>query len=177
VPVSSGRKKKGLAKMAAHVGPNMTPMVDIVMCILIFFMMTMTFTGTELFLTSNMVVQPAGLGTDKSLKVDMPAVRVEITLKLQEDGTTIMHADNVQFTDWMPVGRPDSEIDETSRDRQASLNNDITKKLSELHKAGLSSDALVILRPKGDVPYADLIKVYDACMRAHFAKVAFGPAS
>ena len=162
--------------MAAHVGPNMTPMVDIVMCILIFFMLSMTFTGSELFLTSNMVVGEKGLGTEKKT-VDMPAVRVELTMKLQEGGTTIVKADTARFAGWLQVGRPDSEKDETKRETETGLNDRIAAELRSLHDAGLSDDALVILRPRGEIPYSDVIKVYDACMKARFAKVAFGPAS
>ena len=37
----------------AHGGPNMTPMVDVVMCILIFYMLSATFANPDLFLTNN----------------------------------------------------------------------------------------------------------------------------
>ena len=167
--------KKGLKKMAAHVGPNMTPMVDIVMCILIFFMLGSTFLNPEVFLTSNMVVGEKGLGSEKKT-VDMPAVRVEVVMKEQTDGSTIVKADNAQFTNWLQVGRPDSASDD-KRAEQSAYNDAIAGELRKLHDAGLSDDALVILRPRGQVPYEDVIKVYDACMRARFAKVAFGPAT
>ena len=52
-------------KKMAHVGPNMTPMVDVVMCILIFFMLGSTFLQTEMFLQSSMpAIDKAGLGTE-----------------------------------------------------------------------------------------------------------------
>ncbi len=51
-----------LTKMSANVGPNMTPMVDVVMCILIFFMLGSSLTP-ELFLQSNTAIDKTGLAT------------------------------------------------------------------------------------------------------------------
>ena len=51
----TGRRGRG----AAHFGPNMTPMVDVVMVILIFFMASAAFVGEEWFLFAAIPVQAA----------------------------------------------------------------------------------------------------------------------
>ena len=65
-------------------GPNMTPMVDIVMVILIFLMLAGSFVGAEHYLVSNMPFSAAGAGDVKAppgfipdepldIRVDSPA--------------------------------------------------------------------------------------------------------
>ena len=58
---------KGPMKKMAHVGPNMTPMVDVVMVILIFFMTWMSFVGAEWFLRTALPKQGAQSDTTARL--------------------------------------------------------------------------------------------------------------
>ena len=52
--------------MTVNVGPNMTPMVDVVMCILIFFMLGTSLASPELFLKSHTAaIDKAGLGSEQ----------------------------------------------------------------------------------------------------------------
>ncbi|MCP2732564.1 biopolymer transporter ExbD, partial [Limnofasciculus baicalensis] len=44
------RKRNALAQHDLHYGPNMTPMVDVVMVILVFFMASAVFLGPEWYL-------------------------------------------------------------------------------------------------------------------------------
>src|SRR4051794_7534069 len=75
------RRRRPLKKMAAHVGPNMTPMVDVVMCILIFFMLGSSFVVPELFLKSNTAaIDKAGLGTEQGTQ-KLPSAKMNIVLK------------------------------------------------------------------------------------------------
>src|SRR4051794_22657744 len=78
---SSYIRRRGPLRKMGHIGPNMTPMVDVVLCILIFFMLGTTFAGSELFLTSTMpAIGKEGLGADAE-KQKLPAVRVNLELK------------------------------------------------------------------------------------------------
>ena len=150
--------------MAAHVGPNMTPMVDIVMCILIFFMLGSTFLSPELFLTSNMPAIEKGLGTiapDQKL----PPVRMNIVMKLQQGGiTTVSAFDSAPMTM--------SKIDDL--DQQASLG--ILSFFEQKKAGGISNDVQIIIMPDRLVPYQDVITIYDYCAKAKFTQVAFAPA-
>lgn len=54
-PTSGFRRRHAGARAALHAGPNMTPMVDVVMVILVFFMASAAFVGPEWFLTAQAV--------------------------------------------------------------------------------------------------------------------------
>src|SRR6185312_9268592 len=82
-----------LKKMAVHVGPNMTPMVDVVMCILIFFMLGSSLALPELFLKSNTVINKNGLGTEQTTQ-ELPAVRMNIKLQRQGADTWVSAFDS-----------------------------------------------------------------------------------
>jgi biopolymer transport protein ExbD len=185
----SAGNKKGLKKMAAHVGPNMTPMVDIVMCILIFFMLSMTFAGAELFLTSNMVVSDKGLATEKSDVIDIPKLKIMIKIvPIAKDpnrpdavssigGKAIVSRDNPLLAQPIRIGRPD-QVDPKNTSElklEQELNDQMAAQLTAVRK-NVSNDVLVVLAPDVYAPYEDVIKVYDACVKAQFPKVAFAPA-
>src|SRR6059058_4012299 len=55
-------KIQGAKKIHYDSGPNMTPLVDIVMVILIFLMLTGSFVGSEHFLVSNLPITPSQAG-------------------------------------------------------------------------------------------------------------------
>ncbi|MFZ4431104.1 MAG: biopolymer transporter ExbD [Phycisphaerales bacterium] len=53
------RNRSARATHESHYGPNMTPMVDVVMVILIFFMASAAILGPEWFIKSNLPVMAA----------------------------------------------------------------------------------------------------------------------
>src|SRR3954465_11619994 len=55
-------KIQGAKKIHYDSGPNMTPLVDVVMVILIFLMLAGSFVGAEHFLVSNMPFSHSGAG-------------------------------------------------------------------------------------------------------------------
>ena len=78
--------KKSHGKAGTPVGPNMTPMVDIVMCILIFFMMASSFAVVDMYLTSNMpAIDKKGMGNAHGDAV-LPAVQNKIEIVNVGDG-------------------------------------------------------------------------------------------
>jgi biopolymer transport protein ExbD len=132
----------------------MTPMVDIVMCILIFFMLSMTFAKTELFLTSN-TPQTKGPGTTQVQEIPR---RLMVEMKqVLRDGARQTFVKPESQAEWLPAD-------------QARLI------FAQLRAGGLSDDVMVILSPQSDVPYNDVINAYDACIEAKFRNVAFSPA-
>ncbi len=141
----------------------MTPMVDVVMCILIFFMLGSTFVAPELFLTSNMpAIDKAGLGTEQTNN-KMPDVRMNIVLKREGGDTWVSAFDSAL----LKMNKID-DIDQSS--------NTTIREYFEQKKAGISDSVQIIVSPDRLVPYQDVITIYDYCMKAHFKQVAFAPA-
>ena len=66
---------------ARHVGPNMTPMVDVVMVILIFFMLGSSFVSPDWYLTNNTPAIKGGLSNVKTHA--MPPTRINIKLRVR----------------------------------------------------------------------------------------------
>src|SRR5436189_4477836 len=56
-------KIQGAKKIHYDSGPNMTPLVDVVMVILIFLMLCGSFVGSEHFLVSNLPISQSGVGS------------------------------------------------------------------------------------------------------------------
>ncbi len=131
-------------------GPNMTPMVDIVMCILIFFMLGSTFALPDLFLSANMpAVDKKGLGENPN-NTALPPVRMNLEL-INVGGHTKLRAFGV--------------VEDDLHDRLASL-------LASKRRA-LSDDVQLLIVPEKTVPYQDVITVYDQCVQSGFKNVAF----
>ena len=149
-----------------HVGPNMTPMVDVVMCILIFFMLGTTLATPEVFLKSNTAaIDKQGLGSEQGVQ-KLPAVRMNIKLARAMIGgkaTTVVTAFN-------EAPLPMNRVDEADQ----SLNKAIEDKLTK-RRASISDDVQVLIVPEKDVPYQDVITIYDYCVKLSFKQVAFYP--
>jgi biopolymer transport protein ExbD len=134
-----------------HFGPNMTPMVDVVMVILIFFMASATFAGAEWFLKAGI---PKEGGTESSKQPEgsdplaLPPARFEVTLVV-EGGKTIARGQGVGESD------------------MASL----PARLIDLAKGVTTEDVVLIIRPEAGVPYADVIRAHDAAAQAGIKKV------
>jgi len=144
-------------KKFAHTGPNMTPMVDVVMCILIFFMLGSSFSIPDLYLSSNTpAVEKAGLSNSTATE-STPAVRNYIQLKRLGD-ETVASAFGAAPTADLVTDAPSSLVG-----------------LLRTKSGQLSKDVQIIIAPEPRVPYKDVIAVYDACIGAHFEHVAFAP--
>ncbi len=147
-------QKKGRRRMGAtpHVGPNMTPMVDVVMVILIFFMLGSSFASPDWYLTNNTPAIKGGLS--KNVKVQkMPASR--ILIKLTQIGSHT-RASIAAF-------------------QTEDLSGQLLKWLKEKKKAAgaAGKDAQVLIAPANDVPYQKVITTYSDCVQARYTHVAF----
>ncbi len=159
--------RRGILKqMHTHVGPNMTPMVDIVMCILIFFMLGMSLATPELFLKSNAAaVDKEGLGNDPGAQ-KLPAVRMSIKLAR----TMVNGREVTAVTAFNETPLPMNDI----HDVDQRLNQAIFERLAARRKS-ISDDVQVLIVPEKDVPYQDVITIYDDCVKLEFKQVAFYP--
>jgi biopolymer transport protein ExbD len=155
-----------LKKMQVHVGPNMTPMVDVVMCILIFFMLGTSLAVPDLFLKSSTpAVDKEGLSNDPG-STKLPAVRMSIKMSRVAVGAREVTA--VTAFNEAPLLMSDVG------DKDQSLNDAIMARLAARRKS-ISDDVQVLIVPDKNVPYQDVITIYDFCVKLEFKQVAFFP--
>src|SRR4051812_46439089 len=157
----SSSRRGVMKKTAVHVGPNMTPMVDVVMCILIFFMLGSSLAMPDLFLKSNTAISKVGLGTEQSTQ-ELPSVRMNIKLQRQGAETWVSAFDS-------PLMKMDKVDDPDQTNSQS-----VFARLSE-RRTTISDDVQVLIVPEKSVPYQDVITIYDFCTKLKFKQVAFYP--
>ena len=135
-------------------GPNMTPLVDIVMVILIFLMLAGSFGGAEHYLQSNTPVTKTGGGQNKSLVPD--EVQYTITVDSPAADRFVARAGDLATND------------------MKTLLAALTRKRLEFNAAGTATDKVqIIIAPGRMVKYKFLIDVYQAANQAQFTKVSF----
>ena len=145
-------------KKSMHVGPNMTPMVDVVMCILIFFMLGSSFAVTSMYLSApTPAIDKKGLGNVAADSV-MPSVQFTLEVK-RVAGQTKVSAFGITV----------EKLDNEGADEGAlTLPRLLTQKRQAMDK-----DVQLFIEPSRHVSWQDVILVYDACVKAKFQNVAF----
>jgi biopolymer transport protein ExbD len=154
-------KISGAKKVHYEAGPNMTPLVDVVMVILIFLMLAGSFGGETTFLMSKQGIKKSG-GVGRPLKPgEVPDTPLEVRVaNLDPTGN------NPGFVATGTGLRPTHDID--------AVKSWFAGKRAAYNKAGTSNDKiLVTLSPTRDVKYKYLIDVYQAAMQAGYEKIAF----
>jgi len=152
-------KIKGAKKVHYDSGPNMTPLVDIVMVILIFLMLTGTFTGAEHFLISNLPFSPKGAGQAKTPPGFVPDEPLDIRV------------------DSPPTGGFYARIGNRQARNSDELLAVLKEKLAQFDHAGTKPEKVQVqISPGRNVQYKFLIEVYQAALEANFQKVAFANA-
>lgn len=137
------RKRNALAVHEMHYGPNMTPMVDVVMVILIFFMSSTAILGPEWFLRSSLPTVKANAASS-----DQQPKRVQIRLRSTADGTRL-------------------DIDD-----QTNLAMDaLAPALRGLLKDRTPESLVVLIAPEPSTPYADVVRVHELCEQLQLKKV------
>jgi biopolymer transport protein ExbD len=139
-------------------GPNMTPLVDIVMVILIFLMMAGSFGGAEHYLTSNIPLSQKGLSNAPPPPGWVPDEPLEIRVDQAGDGFRAT-AGRIRASD------------------PAALTAQLATMREQLNGAGTPTDKIqVVISPSKSVQYDHLIRVYESALNAKFEKVAFATA-
>ncbi|MGH7178779.1 MAG: ExbD/TolR family protein [Tepidisphaeraceae bacterium] len=139
-------------------GPNMTPLVDVVMVILIFLMLTGSFVGAEHYLESNIPFSKHGAGSATpppgGIPQDEPLI-INVEQNATRDGF-VARVNTVAASD----------VD--------SLTAVLVKKRQQLAGVGKPPEKVqVVITPGQNVKYKYLIDVYQAANNAQFNKVAF----
>lgn len=152
-------KIKGAKQVHYDSGPNMTPLVDVVMVILIFLMLAGTFTGTEWYLVSNLPLRQTGGGQVTPPPGGFPEdepLEIRVDPNATRDGF-VARVGQIQTSD--------------ARVLVAGLN----QMREQYAKANKTPDKIqVVISPGRTVKYEHLIEVYQAALDAQFLKVGFG---
>jgi len=155
-PTGAFRRRGSLHQWELHFGPNMTPMVDVVMVILIFFMASTAFLGPEWFLQAHVAPdQKEGAALRQDTRFRLPEVRLEVRLSADPTGTIIT-----------AFGREGMNLDQFE-----VLAAEVAKDMVPEQPAG-GAEPIVVIEPEPNVPYNDVVRAHDACTKAGFRRVA-----
>jgi len=129
----------------------MTPMVDVVMVILIFFMASASFVGAEWFLKTATPRQgpPEAAKPEQADPYKLPPARFELTLSPGADGRTAVAGPGFA----------------------GATMADLPARLKDLAAGVTPEDLVLVIRPEAGVPYGDVIRAHDAAAAAGIAKV------
>ena len=153
-------KISGAKKVHYDSGPNMTPLVDVVMVILIFLMLVGSFGGLEHYLASSLPVKQTGGGhTDTKSAFD----DIQVDIRVDHDPAN-SNAWRAKFGD-VVTGSPEK------------LKDTLASKFATYKANGQGAEKLqVIINPNRFVKWKGLITVYQAALEAGFTKVTFSTA-
>lgn len=155
-------KIQGAKKVHYDSGPNMTPMVDITMVILIFFMLCGNFLGAEHFLVSDVPLQANGAGVAPPAGVPIPT---KFTITVRQEGPFYV----AKAGNFASVRSTDSQR------AYAQLKGQLAAQLASFKEAGVKTDDVqIIIYPQPNVTLDNLIPVEEAALDAGFKKVGFG---
>ncbi|MGD9692690.1 MAG: ExbD/TolR family protein [Phycisphaerales bacterium] len=139
-------------------GPNMTPMVDVVMVILVFFMGAMGLAAVEQHLRTGAPKEARDQSSSETAQESKAQAKGEeatsrAVLRLRRaGGVTVVSGLGMESA-------PLAEVD---------------RKLSDFAQAGAGDGLIVIVAPSGDVPYQDVVIVHDSCAKAGLQNVRLG---
>ncbi len=145
------RRRDALHTHSLHFGPNMTPMVDVVMVILIFFMVSAAFMGDEWFLRAAIPFEfGRGGSPDKANDpLELPPDRVEVVLETDGVGRTLVTFLNLS-------GASVEQFEE---------------RVNAFPRGPETANLEVVIKAAAAVPYRDVIRAHSALDRAGVVKV------
>src|SRR5207245_65871 len=153
-------KVQGAKKVHYDSGPNMTPLVDVVMVILIFLMLTGSFGLGEHYLASNLPIRATGGGPADRPKSAFDDVQIDIRVDAQAGQAIGQAVWTARFGD-VVTGSPEV------------LKQALENKFKVYQAQGQGADKLqVIINPNRFVKWRSLITVYQAALEAGFKKIA-----
>ncbi len=149
-------KMKGAKAVHYDSGPNMTPLVDVVMVILIFLMLTGSFGALSHFMPSTMPIKTSGKGAMDPTKIPkVPDPQLDIRVMNLGDHYAAVVGDKKCET-------YDQLLEVLKQKRQA-------------HEAsGSTADKMqVMIAPRLSTKYEHIMSVYQAAMEAQWPKIGF----
>jgi biopolymer transport protein ExbD len=132
------RRRNIVDASRGHFGPTMTPMVDVVLVILIFFMASTTIAGQEWFLRASLPEPHESLPRDEGSRFVLPApmIRVEIFTR---NGVVLVN------------GLQDKEL----------LMDQAVEVISGLEES-TSSEIVLLIVGADDISFNDIMRLHDA---------------
>lgn len=157
-------RRRGTAREAydLHYGPNMTPMVDVVMVILVFFMASAAILGPTWFLRAALPPKPTD-AMSAPAKDDL--LRMRISIERTPDGAVF-----VRWTEAQGDAAP-----QPSPKAFASI-SDLKQRLNELVGRHQPWRLVVLIDPRPNVPMQDVVTVHAACQMLGIEKVGLASA-
>ncbi|MGA2439856.1 MAG: biopolymer transporter ExbD [Tepidisphaeraceae bacterium] len=155
-------KIQGAKKIHYDSGPNMTPLVDIVMVILIFLMLAGSFNQMEHYLVSDVPLQAKGIGAPPPAGTVFPP---NFTINVSEQGPMFI----------VKAGNFASVKDTDPRRACDRLTDQLKAQYRSFKDAGVKMDDVkIIIYPAQNVTLDGLVPVFEAGQNAGFTKVGFG---
>src|SRR5205809_2960316 len=149
-------KIRGAKKVHYDSGPNMTPLVDVVMVILIFLMLAGSFVGAEHFLVSNLPLSQSGAGNVQVPPGFIPDEPIDIRVDSPTPDKFLATAGRIRTDD------------------VKALTAQLKGMRLALNQAGKDNDHIQVkIGPGKNVKYRFLVDVYEAALNAGYKKVAF----
>lgn len=132
-------------------GPNMTPMIDVVLVILIFFMAGSAFLGQEWFIASEMLKR--GSPAAKKDPLQLPPTRLALQLQRSASGQAVV------------TGMGDTPLDLAT----------FSERIKAFTEGTDTAQIIVIIEPRrsaaGGVTYEEVVRVHEACLAAGINRV------
>jgi biopolymer transport protein ExbD len=151
-------KRRPMEQHRFESGPDMTPLVDVVMVILIFLMLLGTFAGSEWYLQQNLPYSKTATGGGEIPPGGIPdqePLEIQVDENATRDG----------FVARMGAFQ-------TSDADQLALV--LAQRRTQLESIGRSvQEVPILISPAGGVKYQHLIRVYEAANRAQFTRIGF----
>ena len=155
-------KIQGAKKIHYDSGPNMTPLVDITMVILIFLMLAGSFNTLEHYLVSDVPLQAKGIGAAPPAGAVFPT---KFTISVSVQGPTYV----------VKAGNFASVKDTDPRRACDRLMSQLKAQYKNFKDAGVKMDDVqIIIYPAQNVTLDGLVPAFEAAQNAGFTKVGFG---
>jgi len=152
-PVGFRSRRRRIAQNRTHVMTvNMTPMIDVVFNLLIYFVLTASFATPEGLFESKM---PRSHGLQASVQVPISPLRVRIERSVAAGSSVAL-----QVEGFSPNPSDFGEL------------ADLLKQMQSV--GGYSNQTPVIIAPEDNVPWDHVINAYNAAVRAAYANINFG---
>jgi biopolymer transport protein ExbD len=158
-------RRRGTAREAydLHYGPNMTPMVDVVMVILVFFMASAAILGPTWFLRA--ALPPAPKDSAATVAKD-DLVRMRVSIERSPEGTVYIRWTEAKG-DAAPVPSP----------KAFASTADLKQRLNDLVRQHQPWRLVVLIDPRPNVPIQDVVTVHAACQALGIEKVGLASAA
>ncbi|HTW93809.1 MAG TPA: biopolymer transporter ExbD [Tepidisphaeraceae bacterium] len=163
-------KIRGAKQVHYDSGPNMIPLVDIVLVILIFLMLAGNFGQDEHYLINNAAFIPQGIGQQKLPPNYIPPTQVRVLVDL--DPASVQEAEGMSEPDRVKTLRYQATVYGTIYHSYSDLEYRL-RQIFEATPVKDQANMQVIISPGLTVLHKHLIDVYDAALDAGFTRIAF----